>query len=831
MRIHVVVAVAAALSACGPKGPAPPPTVAKAPPPPAATNVPSARAFLITREADLLPGTEADGRVGDLRLDNPRCAFIVDRAESALGFADSGGDVIDAAPLGVPGGSDSIKQVFGYLDDTFPRQPLYDRVEVIDAGGPGRDAVVRSTGRDSMDARLKITTEYRLTPRSCALRLTTTVENTGPELVREYEIGDAVQWGRVERFVPGFGGAIHGRKKVAAGAILGLGEGATYGYVAPPTAVREHHTADGVSALDGRHGSAWSDLDVVTVDLAPGGRAEAVRWVVVGPVDGEEVLAEIGRLRVERRALLEGAVVGADGVATLPGARVTIEDATGKPVAVVRATERGYRAPLPPGRYRVRASGLGRAAAPVEVELPEGGARRDLTLSPSGRLRFALVDRDGGAPLPGKLTLIATDAGASEPELGPPFDAVGGNVALTASGSGELALAPGRYRVVASRGPEYTIDEKSVVVPSDGSVAEARFTLGRAVEMGALLCADLHQHATPSPDSGVTLRDRAIANLAEGMEVLVATDHNVIVDWAPTLAALGAARPLEIVLGNEATLDGVGHWNAYPLALRKDAPHGGALDVRGLSAAAIVNGLRAADGGSDKVVQVNHPRAGLIGYFSMVKLDPSAPSLPASWAGGFDAIEVWSSKDLSQVVGPMADWLALLRRGLRYTAVGGSDSHLVVGQEVGQPRTCVVRRAGATATEALVEGIRRTREVLVTNGPIVGVSVDGKGMGQTVAARGGKARLAIEVQAAPWIDVRTLEVLVGGAKLKTIDVAPSTARVRWTGEVELPVKSETFVVVVARGAKSLEPVVSRRPGHPAPLPMAITNPIWLRPER
>jgi hypothetical protein len=815
MRIaYVAVAVAGAVAACGPKGP-----TATAPAPAPAPAGPSARAFVIARASDLLAGTEADGRIGDVRLDNERCAFVVDRAESALGFADSGGNLIDAAPL-VAGGTDSLKQVFGYLDDSFPRQPLYDRVEIVDGGGPGRDAVVRASGRDSLNAALRVTTEYRLSPRSCALRIATTVENRATEAVREYEIGDAVQWGRVERFVPGFGGAIHGRRKVPVGTILGLGESAAYAYVVG--------RADG--PLDGRHGSAWSDLNVRTVDIAPGGRAEAVRWVVVGPVDGEAVAAEIGRLRGEERATLEGAVVGADGPTALAGARITVEDADGKPFAVVRSTTRGYRVALPVGRYRVRASGLGRAAAAIDVEVPPTGARRDLTLTAPGRLRFSIADREGGAPLPGKLTLVAAEPDGAEPELGPPFEAIGGNVALTANGRGELALPPGRYRAIASRGPEYSIDEKRIDVPGDGSVVEVPFAIGRAVDARDLLCADLHQHATPSPDSGVTLRDRAVANLAEGLEVLVATDHNVIADWAPAVATLGAARPLEIVLGNEATLDGVGHWNAYPLTLRRDQPRGGALDVRGLSASAIVDGLRAADGGSDKVVQVNHPRAGFIGYFSMVKLDAAAPSLPAGFAGGFDAIEVWSSKDLSQVVAPMADWLALLRRGLRYTAVGGSDSHLVVGQEVGQPRTCVVKRPGATATEALVDGIRRTRDVLVTNGPIVRVSIDGQGMGRTVTVGGDKARLAIEVQAAPWIDVRSIDVLVGGAKQKTIDVAASTERVRWKGEVELQLKGagETFVVVVARGAKSMEPVIARRPGHPAPLPMAITNPIFVK---
>ena len=75
-----------------------------------------------------------------------------------------------------------------------------------------------------------------------------------------------------------------------------------------------------------------------------------------------------------------------------------------------------------------------------------------------------------------------------------------------------------------------------------GNAPHVTFELKRAVDLKGLLCVDLHQHASPSPDSAVSLRDRAASNLAEGLEVMVATDHNYFADWKPALAALGSAK-------------------------------------------------------------------------------------------------------------------------------------------------------------------------------------------------------------------------------------------------------------------------------------------------
>ena len=772
----------------------------------------AARAFIITRAADLLAGVEADGRIGDVRLDNGRCAFIIDRVESALGFADSGGEVIDAAPL--PSGRDAIKQVFGYLKDEFPRQPIHDRVEVENPG-PATASVIAS-GHDSGNAKLHLTTRYTLRPGSCALEITTTVTNTGVAAESGYSVGDAVQWGQAERFAPGFGDAVHGRRPLLPGYLLGYSDGASYAYVIKK------------GPLDARHGGAWSDLNAGKVELAAGSSGSVTRWLVVGPPDGSALLDEVRRLTSADWGVVSGTVIDSRTGAPLAGARVIVESG-GHPIQMVRSRPGpgpNFTLPAPPGPYLLRAEGLGRGTVEQSIDLGAPASRPVmLAMAPSGSLHFVVVDGDG-QPSPAKLTLIGL-AETRTPYLGTLFTAPGGNVAMTATGDGVVTVPPGRYRAVASRGPFFELDTHDLEVPAGGE-ARASFTLRRAVDLGAYRCADLHQHAQPSPDSGVALADRALTNLAEGLDVFVPTDHNMIADWGPTLAAL--PLPLPLVVGTESTLDLVGHWNAYPLTLHAGQPRGGALDVRGLDAHGIVAGLRAAVGGADRVVQVNHPRAGIIGYFNMAKLDPASPSLPPNWEGSWDAIEVFSGKDVKHLGAPLADWRSLLDRGLLYTAVGGSDSHLVAGQEVGYPRTCVQLQPGndQIATQ-LVDAIKRRRDALVTNGPVISVRLDGKGMGATVNAQGRKTlRLELDVQAAPWVDVRRVEILrASGRALPPISLPASTARVRLHRAIDLPVDGDDYVIVIARGEATMAPALSQQPGGPPPLPLALTNPIYV----
>jgi hypothetical protein len=761
-----------------------------------------ARAFVIESASDLFAGPAADGRVGDFELENGVVAFVIGRADQALGFADSGGHIIDAGPVG---GQDAIKQMFELTGPQFPRQAIYERVETDMRGNA---ALVRASGRDSSDRTLEVTTEYILQPGARALQIETTWTNRGLEILRELPVGEAIQWGLSERFIPeqGFAAEAAAPREVTTpqGWMLGIGSGVTYGYVV-------------AGPLKAKHGAGWSDVALGELTIAPGATQKFSRWLVISAAPDLALGEAISSLRGERWAKIAGRVIEDGSGAPVPGVRLSFADRNGRAIAITQSSDSGYSQLAPPGDYLVGAEAPGRRGPQhLEVKLGAGSATTlDVLLSKPGSLAYRI--EESSKPSPAKLTFLGI-APTRTPTLGSAAANPGSNIALSASGSGTVALPPGRYRVIASRGPAFSLDDKEVEITS-GAPTEAKFKLTRAVDLQGIACADLHQHAAPSADSGVSPDDRVAANLAEGLDLIVTTDHNIVGDYGPSVARLQSSARLAWIPGEEATREGVGHFNVWPMPLRSDDPRGGALDVRGKNAHQILGELRT----SDRVVAVDHPRASIIGYFNLVGFDPLSLVLPAAFEAGFDALEVFTGKDSSKTDEPLADWMALTNRGLIYTAIGGSDSHLIWGQEVGYPRTCVPVDGPPTA-EALVQAIKSRREALVTNGPFISVSVGGKGMGQLAPAPRGKARLDVEVRAAPWVDTRRLEIWVNGQRRgKPIDLPVSRAPLRFKGSIELKIDHDSTVIVIVRGSDALEPVVSRPEGGSVPTPFAVTN--------
>ena len=95
--------------------------------------------------------------------------------------------------------------------------------------------------------------------------------------------------------------------------------------------------------------------------------------------------------------------------------------------------------------------------------------------------------------------------------------------------------------------------------------ATAAATLGRIVDTTGWMSADLHVHAINSTDSAVRNSLRAANFLAEGVDVLLSTDHEVITDFAPIVRELGAEQLMATMIGEEVTTFSHGHFNAFPL--------------------------------------------------------------------------------------------------------------------------------------------------------------------------------------------------------------------------------------------------------------------------
>ena len=426
-----------------------------------------------------------------------------------------------------------------------------------------------------------------------------------------------------------------------------------------------------------------------------------------------------------------------------------------------------------------------------------------------------------------KVTLVGLGDTPS-PELGPIYMPLSSNVVLSARGVGEVAVGAGRYRVIISKGPEYELIDTEVTA-REGERPEVTGRLERSVDSRGFISADLHQHAVPSFDSGVSLADRALSNAAEGVEVLIATDHNVLTDYRPVIAASGLGRSLASIVGTEATTHSVGHFNAFPLAIVRDDPRGGMVDVEGMSPSEIFAFVRKlGEPDVEAFIQTNHPRSGYIGYFDIMKLDPtSGLSADPRFSLEFDGIEVISFGWKDETDSALADWFSLLRRGRRLTTTGASDSHTIVVREVGWPRTYVCTNDDSPARLDAVAFTRALRSgcASVSAGPMVTLRSGTSRMGDLVKSTSGRMNVDVEVQAPRWVTTDRLTLYVDGNVLVTVPITSNATR-RLSRTFPIRCKADCFILARVDGDTPLTPVISATDGR-APLPIALTNPIYM----
>jgi hypothetical protein len=510
---------------------------------PAAGAATAAPARVHTMKAgEELGGPNAVGRPGDTVLENDEVVFVIDQLGSSLGFAESGGNLVDAADAHVR--RDELGQMFTYFG-TFPRQGVYD----AEASGTGADgsAWVEARGHELYEPGLAVTTRYTLHAPDRALLIETTVENAGASSVGGLSLGDAVQWGGAEKIAPG---KARGFKGPSSGPYVG-GVGRFTSYALTST--------DG--KVDAVSGSSWTDTaQRKGLSLAPGEKVSYARVFVVGErPDSTSLVSELAESAGQPVGAIEITLSPAEGEAHVdvaPDARASVQLAgTGEPLSLHAAgTPPRLEGLVPPGRYVVSyAGGGGRGGrSEVNVDVQAGAvARADLPVTRAARARVACVNASAvdvstvnasgvnasaadprPAAMPCKVTFERTDGGPA-PDFGPAHAAgPARNQATTADGVVDVPLAPGAYRVTASRGPAFALAQADVVL-APGDARELTLAPRRVVDTRGYLACDFHQHTMLGADAPVATLDRVVSNAAEGVEVAVASEHNVVADLEP----------------------------------------------------------------------------------------------------------------------------------------------------------------------------------------------------------------------------------------------------------------------------------------------------------
>ena len=466
-----------------------------------------------------------------------------------------------------------------------------------------------------------------------------------------------------------------------------------------------------------------------------------------------------------------------------------------------------------------------------------------LDVSPGGELHVRVTDGDTDAPLTSRIVVHGVE-GTLDPSFGPDYRASGaGPIMDSQRGDVTTPLPVGRYRVLATRGLEYNVDAETIDIQS-GKRKSVELSLRRVIATPNMVACDLHVHARPSFDTPVSIEDRVLSLVSAGIEFAVPTEHNIVGDYAPALAVLGMERSLSFVPGVEVTTYNprFGHFGIFPYPLGAPPPY------KGTTAAAVF----AASKGNDpsRVLVVHHPRLPKqIGYFDVAGFDPLKPQTFGRVRMDFDALEVFNGyeKDSSEKIQRvLADYYALLDTGRRFAATGSSDSHRIQYQWAGYPRTMALvspEKGGAferpVDTQAVVSAIKHAHAT-ITSGPLVEISIDGKGPGDELVLHGEMQVTAhVRVRAAPWVDVTSVELVAAGKVLVTIPVksrptgigkesgddAELAARVlRFEGNVPLTLAPGTkWVLVIARGTRKLDDVLPFMPV----VPIGLTNPVWI----
>lgn len=494
-------------------------------------------------------------------------------------------------------------------------------------------------------------------------------------------------------------------------------------------------------------------------------------------------------------------------------------------------------------------------------ETPPARVARIAGDGPSAVVRFSIANADGAA-MPGRLTFVGN--GGAKAELFPNTQAlptelaVRRNVVYSLSGRGAISVPVGEYTVYATRGLEWSRGEQRVVLGA-GTEHAVDFRLVHEVDTRGWVSADFHLHTyTHSGHGDANLNERVISLIGEGVELAVATDHNHNTDYAPIVRELGASTHVTAVVGNEVSTP-IGHLNAFPLD-----PARAVLNHRLRDAGELFRLIRAEpnDLGITPVIQLNHPRWYDIDFFRGTGLDPiTGVSSSAAWSSEFDSIEILNANpgrgyhdaDLAFAKGDegrhsvLRDWFHLLNRGHKHAAVGNSDSHTVHFDFAGWPRNFVRSTTDDPARIDVGDVVESVRGLtcFTTLGPFVDVrcfdpfyefsgrpDASNQLEGRVVRRpnHGQLPSLGVRVQAAAWIDVDRVKIVVDGDVAETVAV-PATKRAlrldlsRELGEYKPEHGGDFWIALLVEGDDPLDPIVvdQEQPARP----IAIVNPLFV----
>jgi hypothetical protein len=793
----------------------------------------------------------------DIVMTNGLVTAVISAIDAPNDLTPTGGNVIDLGPYGGVDDMTVVYQLSGILpEDAFAYTKLSFETK------PGRVAV---TVRGTLDGRhdVKVVTHYELAGCDFGVRVRSELFN-GSTDTQAFMIADTMHWGdrRIVPFVPAKGQGFS-QPKLDLLELTALWKAYDFSAGALPA-----NDTPGYAALacDRDQLSGVNDLGISALGtpmtyVEPGDSIVLERMLLAAGAGGgpgpaiDLALSARAQLFDEALVTVRGRVV-AGGVGfggDIRRASIVIS-ADGRPLtSVIPGNDGSFSASAPSGAMvEAEVWSFGRKVASAtgielgNIEVPEP-ARLQLAVVRDGAADWAIVAltpadeatrADVTGTFHGRLTSCA-------PWLGPPNGpSPACNQVIVSPQGTEVEVPAGRYIVLATAGPEHTLARATVTLVA-GEITPLSLVLeSLEVAPPGWLSADFHVHGRASFDSGLPDDDRVRTFVASGIDVIAATDHDVIGDYAQTVAMLGLDDRIAVMGGLEATqvipwmdIPGetlprvIGHFNFWPLVQVPSEARGGAPWDELIEPGELFDRM-APLVGDDGMMMLNHPWSDPLfgrdlGYLRAIEYDPRLPiddtvnarllRRPQGQRRNLDwsAIEIINGGNAKEMMTARTLWFSLLAQGFVAPGTGNSDSHgMIDNQQLGWGRNWVqtdTQVSGFSAT-TLDRAVRDGR-VIAGNGVVVLVEVGSsagprRGLGFTPYLATPGDVLSIEVRAAPWIPVDEVRVVTSrGTKIvatavdlvQPADPFGSTDVLRYTAKLPLAslVDRDDFIVVEA----------------------------------
>ena len=349
-----------------------------------------------------------------------------------------------------------------------------------------------------------------------------------------------------------------------------------------------------------------------------------------------------------------------------------------------------------------------------------------------------------------------------------------------------LDVARGTVSIWVQRGFRYLPWQRSVKVGGDTSIRVELQPNDLPASFGTFRSADLHVHMNYGGHYRNTPENLARQARAEDLDVV----YNLVVNKEERVPDIAYFRPgadpasdkgVTILHSQEYHTSYWGHLGLLGLSGHYLAPGFSAYQNSPLASAYPDNGV---------IADLAHAQGALVGYVHPLDADPEPVTdksltneLPADVAAGkVDYMEIVGFSDHKSTAHV---WYRLLNLGYRIPAGAGTDAmanYADLRGPVGMNRV-FLDTGGATGPAALLAALKAGR-TFASNGPLLGLEVDGKRPGDTVARRA-PGKLSYRVAMRSPVAVGHLDLVANGKVVKSFKLTGDRRRLDASGNLQV----------------------------------------------